>query len=87
MTTLEYADAWDLALEQLLICARDSAEFERGGRLGRSRTVSLRKLGAAVRRIDELQAVDVAQLEPELLEVDADRDLVQHQARRSDRPR
>ncbi len=46
---------WEEAFEQLYRAAKDSADFAPGIPTGRSRTVSLRKLKAAVDRIEDLE--------------------------------
>jgi hypothetical protein len=47
----------ELALERLHDAARDSAAFAESRPLGRSRTVSLRRLGRAVEDLDRLLAL------------------------------
>ena len=49
------SNEWDKAITDLYLAARDSAEFAAGVPTGRSRTVSLRRLAAAVEAVEQLE--------------------------------
>ncbi len=62
LTQTRYHSCWEEALEQLYLAAKDSAEFAAGVPTGRSRTVSLRKLKAAVDHLEELERMRTSSL-------------------------